>query len=55
MPLKSGKKNIGYNIGELLRDNKKTGKEKGAGGKPRPRAQIIAIAMSKAGMSKKKK
>lgn len=54
MPLKSGKKNVGYNIHELMMDNKKKGKERGAGGKPRSRAQILAIALSKAGVSKKK-
>jgi hypothetical protein len=47
MPLKKGKKNISANIKELYADNKKSGKEKGANGKPRSRAQIIAIAMSK--------
>lgn len=55
MPLKKGKKNIGYNIRELKADNKKSGKAKGAGGKARPMKQILAIALSKAGVSKKKK
>ena len=50
--LKKGKKNIGKNIRELIADNKKKGKERGAGGKPRSRKQILAIALS---VSKKKK
>lgn len=50
--LKKGKKNIGYNIKELLADNKKKGKARGAGGKMRPMKQILAIALSQA---KKKK
>ena len=54
MPLKSGKKNIGANIRELKADNLKKGKAKGAGGKVRPMKQILAIALSKAGKSKKK-
>lgn len=54
MPLKSGKKNIGKNITELKADNKKKGKAKGANGKVRPMKQIVAIALSKAGVSKKK-
>ena len=48
MPLKKGKKNISANIRELYKDNKKTGKAKGAGGKPRSRKQIISIALSQA-------
>jgi hypothetical protein len=52
MPLKKGKKNISYNIKELYADNKKSGKDRGANGKPRSRAQIIAIAYS---ASKKRK
>ena len=46
MPLYSGKKNIGRNIKELYADNKLSGKARGANGKPRSRAQIIAIAES---------
>ena len=42
MPLKKGKKNIGKNIGELMR----SGREK---------KQAIAIAMSEAGLEKKYK
>lgn len=38
-------KNVSKNIRELYKDNKKKGKAKGAGGKPRKRDQIIAIAM----------
>lgn len=45
MPLTS---NVSQNIKELYRDNKRTGKARGANGKPRGRAQIIAIAMSAA-------
>jgi hypothetical protein len=57
MPLKKGssKKTISANIRELYKDNKKTGKARGQGGKPRSRAQIIAIALSQAGKSRKKK
>lgn len=51
MPLKSGKKNISANIRELVKDNKKSGKSRGANGKVRPMKQIVAIAMS---LSKKK-
>ncbi len=53
MPLKSWKKNIGFNIRELKADNQKSGSEKGANGKPRAMAQIIAIALSKAMPMKK--
>lgn len=55
MPLKSGKKNIGANIRELKADNMKSGKAKGAMGKARPMKQILAIALSTAGVSKKGK
>lgn len=44
-------KNISKNIKELYRDNQKSGKARGANGKPRNRKQIIAIAYS---ASKKK-
>jgi len=47
-------KNVSANIRELYADNKKKGKARGAGGMLRPRAQIIAIALSAAGKSKKK-
>lgn len=47
-------KNVSKNIKELYKDNMKKGKEKGAGGKERSRKQIIAIALSAAGKSKKK-
>jgi len=53
MPLLKGKKNIGKNISELKADNKKKGKERGSGGKPRSNKQILAIALSKAGVKKK--
>lgn len=57
MPLKKGKSNktISANIRELYKDNKKSGKARGAKGKVRPRAQIIAIALNVAGKNKKKK
>lgn len=55
MPLKSGKKNIGSNIKELKADNMKKGKAMGANGKKRPMKQILAIALSKAGVKKGKK
>jgi hypothetical protein len=57
MPLKKGtsKKTVSENIRELYKDNKKTGKAKGAGGKVRPQKQIIAIALSTAGKSRRKK
>lgn len=51
MPLKG---TVSQKIRELYKDNKKSGKARGANGKVRPRAQIIAIALSKAGKSKKK-
>ena len=47
-------KNVGANVKELMRDNLKKGKEKGTGGKARPKAQVIAIALKAAGKSKKK-
>ena len=43
MPLGSS---VSKNIKELYADNKKTGKARGAGGKPRSRAQIIAISFA---------
>jgi hypothetical protein len=45
-------KNIQKNIRELYKDNKKSGKARGANGIPRSRKQIIAIAYS---TSKRKK
>lgn len=54
MPLLKGKKNIGKNITELKKDNLKKGKERGANGKVRSKKQILAIALSKAGVIKKK-
>lgn len=51
MPLKRGKKNIGKNIRELMLDNKKKGKARGANGKARSKKQILAIALS---LSKRK-
>lgn len=55
MPLKKGKKNVGKNIAELMADNKKSGKARGANGKVRSRKQILAIALQSAGVKKKKK
>ena len=46
-------KNVGKNIKELIADNHKSGKERGANGKSRSRAQIVAIALHAAGKSKK--
>ena len=46
-------KDVSKNIKELYADNKKTGKERGANGTARSRKQIIAIAMSVAGKSKR--
>lgn len=51
MPLKKGKgkegiqKAISANIRELKADNKKSGKARGANGKLRSNAQILAIAI----------
>ena len=45
-------RNVSANIRELMADNKKKGKARGAGGKPRSKKQIIAIALSAAGKSK---
>lgn len=47
-------KDIGKNIRELRADNKKSGKARGANGKVRSKAQILAIALSASGKSKKK-
>lgn len=38
-------KDVGKNIKELIADNRKSGKERGANGKVRPRKQILAIAL----------
>ena len=48
-------RSVSKNIKELYADNKKKGKARGANGKQRSRAQIVAIAFSAAGKSKKKK
>ncbi len=45
MPLGS---NVKMNIKELMADNKKSGKEKGANGKKRSLNQIMAISYSAA-------
>ncbi len=47
-------KNPQKNIKELLKDNKRSGKAKGANGKPRKLNQIFAIAYNAAGKSNKK-
>lgn len=46
MPLQKGssKKKFVSNIKELIRDNQKKGKARGADGKPRTMKQILAIA-----------
>lgn len=46
-------KDVGKNISELVKDNKKKGKAKGAGGKKRPMKQIVAIALEAARGAKK--
>lgn len=47
-------KDVSKNVKELYADNKKSGKAKGAKGKPRSREQILAIAMHAAGDDKMK-
>ena len=47
-------KDVSKNISELYADNKKSGKARGAMGKPRSRDQIVAIALNAAGKSKGK-
>ena len=47
-PLYKGKQNVGRNIKELLKDNKKKGKARGANGKIRSFKQIQAIALNEA-------
>lgn len=42
----SSKKAIASRFKELYADNKKSGKERGQNGKPRSKAQIIAIALN---------
>lgn len=56
MPIKKGssQKTISKNISELYKDNKKSGKARGANGKVRSRAQILAIALSTVKKSKSK-
>ena len=48
-------KNVSKNMSELAADNRKKGSERGAGGRPRSRKQMIAIALSAAGKSKPRK
>lgn len=54
MPLKKAKGKsdlqsaISANVRELMADNKKKGKEKGAGGKARSKKQILAISIAAA-------
>lgn len=45
-------KNVSQNIRELMTDNKRKGRARGAGGKKRSRKQMIAIALNAAGKSK---
>lgn len=45
-------KSVAKNMHELKMDNKKKGKARGAGGKARSRAQMIAIALKAAGKSR---
>ena len=47
-------KDVGKTIKELRADNMKSGKARGANGKVRSSAQILAIALNAAGKSKKK-
>jgi hypothetical protein len=46
-------KDVGKNIRELRADNKRKGKARGAGGKPRSQKQILAIALRSAGVPPK--
>lgn len=48
-------KDVSKNMHELAMDNRKKGKARGAGGTPRSRQQMIAIALSAAGKSKPRK
>jgi hypothetical protein len=41
-------KDVGKNLRELEKDNKKRGKAKGQGGKARSREQMLAIALEAA-------
>lgn len=45
---KAIQKAVSFNMHELSMDNKKKGKARGAGGKARSHAQMVAIALSKA-------
>ena len=47
-------RNVSQNIKELVKDNKKKGKARGANGKPRSRQQIIAISINAAKRAKKR-
>lgn len=47
-------KNVSKNVSELYKDNKKSGKARGANGKMRPRKQMVAIALHAADKSRKK-
>lgn len=48
-------KDVGKNIRELMADNKKKGKARGANGKVRSKKQILTIALASAGKSKNAK
>ena len=41
-------KDVGSNMKEMMADNTKKGKAKGANGKPRSRAQMVAISLNAA-------
>ncbi len=43
-------KDVGKNLRELEADNKKRGKARGQGGKPRSREQMLAIAQERGGV-----
>lgn len=45
-------RDVGKNIRDLKADNRKSGKAKGAGGKPRSKDQILAISLRAAGKAK---
>lgn len=56
MPLAKGssKRAVKSRFHELYADNKRSGKARGAKGKPRSRKQIIAIALNATGKNKRK-
>jgi hypothetical protein len=48
-------RNVEQNIRDLYADNRRSGRARGASGKPRSRKQIIAIALNAARESAKKR